>query len=124
MKEIKDDLMALPPNKTYKDKYYIGFFENNRLAAVMDLISGYPNDETAFIGFYMVHSGLQGTGVGSSIIAECLQYLKSVGFAKVGLGYVKNNPQAKAFWEKNKFKPTGVEKTQKLYTVVFMEKLL
>lgn len=124
VEEIKTDLNALPPNKSYKDKYYIGFYKNNRLVAVMDLISKYPNDETAFIGFFMVDSGLQGSGLGSSIIAECLQYLKSAGYAKVGLGYVKDNPQSKAFWEKNQFKPTGVEDIRKLYTVVFMEKQL
>lgn len=36
--QIKIDLMALPPNKTYKDKYYIGFYSNDTLVAVMDLI--------------------------------------------------------------------------------------
>lgn len=124
MEEIKSDLIALPPNKTIEDKYYIGFYESNQLIAVMDLICKYPNDDTAFIGFFMVNSKLQKAGIGSNIIAECLQYLKSVGYTKVRLGYVKNNPQSKAFWEKNHFKPTGVEVRQELYTAVVMEKII
>lgn len=123
-KEIKSDLTALPPNKTYEDKYYVGFFGGDQLMAVMDLIFKYPNEETAFIGFFMVNSKLQGCGVGSNIITECLQFLKCLGYAKVKLGYVKGNPQAKAFWEKNEFKPTGVESIQEYYTVAVIEKVL
>ena len=35
---ILDDMKALPPGKSYDDKYYIGFFENDSLVAIMDLI--------------------------------------------------------------------------------------
>lgn len=124
IEQIKTDLMALPPNKAYKDKYYIGFYNNHVLVAVMDLICRYPNDETAFIGFFMTNNNLQGTGIGTNIITECLQYLKSIGYKQVRLGYAKDNPQPRAFWEKNNFKPTGVEDIQEYYTVVVMKKIL
>lgn len=123
VKEIKSDLIALPPGKTYEDKYYIGFWENNQLIAVMDLILKYPDKETAFMGFFMVNIKLQGREVGSNIITECLQSLKRLGYAKVRLGYAKGNPQSKAFWIKNHFKPTGVESIQEHYTIVVMEHL-
>lgn len=42
------------------------------LIAVMDLILKYPNDETAFIGLFMVDSASQGKGTGTAIIEECL----------------------------------------------------
>lgn len=121
---IKSDMLALPPNKTYDDKYYIGFYQRNKLIAIMDLIGRYPNNETAFIGFFMVDKELQGSGIGTNIISECLQYLKSINYKKVKLGYVKENPQAKNFWIKNCFKPTGAEDTQEHYTVVIMERTL
>lgn len=123
-KGIKSDLMALPPDKTYEDKYYVGFWKANQLIAVMDLIFKYPDKETIFIGFFMVNGKLQGRGVGSNIITECLQFLKHLGYVKVRLGYVKGNPQAKAFWVKNEFKPTGVESIQEHYTVIAAEKVL
>ncbi len=44
-------MCALPLCKSMDDKYYIGYFENGCLIAVMDLIDGYPNAGTAFIGF-------------------------------------------------------------------------
>ena len=42
---ITEDMEALPPNKSYDDKYYIGFFENNTLVAIMDLILDYPTEK-------------------------------------------------------------------------------
>lgn len=85
-KVIKSDLIALPPCKDYDDKYYIGFYNNNQLMAVMDLILRYPDKETAFISFFMVNSKLQGQGVGTNLITECLQTLKRLGYIKVRLG--------------------------------------
>ena len=51
---IIEDMRALPPNKTYKDKYYIGFFRHTKLVAILDLILDYPNSSTAFIGLFML----------------------------------------------------------------------
>ena len=43
IKSIQDDLAALPKGKTYQDKYYVGFWEDNTLVAVLDLILKYPD---------------------------------------------------------------------------------
>ena len=94
---ITEDMHALPPNKEAKDKYYIGFFENETLAAIMDLILGYPARDIAFIGLFMVNMEYQGKGVGSRIIAECVKYLQTSGFNKIRLGVDS------AFWKKNGF---------------------
>lgn len=39
---ILDDMEALPPGKSREDKYYVGFFGGGSLAAIVDLILGYP----------------------------------------------------------------------------------
>ena len=57
---IADDMRALPPNKSHEDKYYIGFFNRTKLVAIMDLIVGFPNPSTAFIGLFMVDKSEQG----------------------------------------------------------------
>ncbi len=119
-----NDLQCLPPNKEYKDKYYVGFYENDQIIALMDLINKYPDNGTTFIGFFMMAASCQGKGIGTSIISDVLKYLKSLNFKKVQLGYVKGNNQARSFWEKNSFLFTGVEKKQEKYTVIVMEKIL
>lgn len=119
---IRADMKALPPGKDYHDKYYIGFFAGEMLAAIMDLITGYPDDDTAWIGLFMVEQSVQQKGVGSGIIEEVCDCLKAAGFARVRLGYAKGNPQSEAFWLKNGFQKTGVERPAEGYTVVLMEK--
>ena len=49
---ILDDMKALPPNKEMCDKYYVGYYKGEELIAVMDLIMEYPDEKTAFIGFF------------------------------------------------------------------------
>ena len=65
---IRADMAALPPRKTMEDKYYLGFYEGDRLIAVMDLILGFPKEETAFVGFFMVNKEVQGKGVGTALM--------------------------------------------------------
>ena len=100
---IVEDMKALPPNKGYDDKYYIGFFEGDSLVANMDLILGYPTDEIAFIGLFMTNVQHQNKGVGSQIIGDVCSSLKQLGFKKVRIGVDKGNPQSNSFWKKNGF---------------------
>lgn len=118
---IQSDMKALPPNTTDEQKHYIGFYENNNLVAVMDLIECFPNDETAFIGFFMMNAELQGRGIGKQIIQELVEELRKEYFY-IRLGYVKGNVQAEQFWLKNRFEKTGVESKTDDYIIVVMQK--
>ena len=121
---LLEDLSALPPNKTLADKFFVGFYQENHLVAICDLILGYPNAATAFIGLFMVNANFQGQGIGTKIIQEICGYLKELSFIFIQLAYVKGNPQSKAFWEKNGFLPTGVEHTLPEYTKIVMQRKL
>ena len=121
---ILEDMQALPPKKTYDDKYYIGFWEGNKLVALMDLILNYPNNHTAFIGLFMLAKAAQGHGVGSDIISDFCQYIKDQGYSFVRLGYAKGNPQSKAFWAKNGFEETGIECVNPNCKIIVLQKSL
>lgn len=73
------------------------------LVAIMDLIDGYPDEDCTYIGFFMMNKEIQGKGLGSSIISEALDYLKSIGFTSCRLAIDKDNPQSNHFWKKNGF---------------------
>lgn len=120
---IKKDMQALPPGKVLEDKYYLGFWEDANLLAVMDLILKYPNNNTVFIGFFMMHADKQGEGIGSEIIKEVCTYLKKE-FSFIRLGYVKGNKQSESFWIKNSFQPTGIISHTENYDIVIMQKAL
>lgn len=117
---VRQDMLALPPGRTMSDKYYFGFFDNGGLIAVMDLISGYPDEETAFIGFFMMAAEKQGRGAGSRLIQDVLKELKRSGFDRVRLCINKGNPQSSHFWYKNGFVPLK-EVTRGEETVILAE---
>ena len=121
---IIDDLNALPPNKEMKDKYFLGFYKGDSLAAVMDLIVDFPEEKVAYIGFFMVEMELQGQGLGTEVISDCMDYLKELGYQKVRLAIDEGNPQSQAFWTKNLFQKTGQRVPNDISAYLPMERML
>ena len=121
---IRRDMQALPPGKEMRDKHYLGFFSGSRLTAVLDLIDGYPDPETAFFGFFMVDVSFQHQGIGSAVITELCESLKEQGFREIRLCRAKGNPQPEAFWRKNGFRETGVLYDTGTCTVIVLQKRL
>lgn len=119
---ILQDMRALPPGKTLADKFYLGFFEQENLIAVMDLIFGYPDRHTAFLGLFMMRRERQGQGIGSAIIRECFDFAKQRGMRTIRLAFAKGNRQSEGFWKKNGFEETGVETDKGAYTAVVLQK--
>ena len=120
---IKEEMAALPKGKEPKDKYYLGFWDNGELAAVMDLIVKYPDPKTAWIGFFMMDAAMQGKGNGTRLIEEICCCLKN-DFSFIELGYIKGNRQSEHFWLKNKFHPTGRISQAEHYEIIVMQRTL
>ena len=97
IESVLNDLRALPPGKRLKDKFYLGFFNDNQLVAVMDYIVSFPQEDTIFIGLFMVDIKESGKGIGSYIIDEALNVFKREGYVKVRLAYMKGNSQSSRF---------------------------
>ena len=100
---VLNDLHITPPGIEMSSKFYVGFYDNTALVAIMDLIKGYPDGDSGYIGFFMVNNQLQGKQIGTGIIQEVCQYLKKIGITTVLLGIDKENPQSNHFWKKNGF---------------------
>ena len=104
---ILDDMEALPPGKSREDKYYVGFFDGWSLVAIMDLILGYPEKNTAFIGLFMTDVPFQHRVLCSLIFSVLAAYRSACGCENIRLGVDKGNPQSHAFWTKNRFQTIG-----------------
>lgn len=120
---IKKDMKVLPPKTTMKDKFYVGFFKGNELVAVLDLIFNYPNSNSIFIGFFMMHKKYQRHGIGSQIVQEILAHIPTP-YTEAHLGVASKNEISKKFWQKNGFNFTGKEYQQPHYTVQIMNRKL
>lgn len=121
---LKESMTALPRGMTMENKIFAGFYQGGCLIALLDLILGYPDCNTAFIGWFMMHKALQGEGIGSAIVKDILSCVKKEGFSYVRLGYIKGNAESESFWKKNGFLPTGSESKTDDYTIVVMERAL
>lgn len=121
---LKETLTALPLGKTPADKHFVGFYDNNRLIAILDLIENYPVKGIIWIGWFMTDMHLHNTGLGTTIISALCVYLRQNNFQSIALGYIKGNQQAKNFWLKQGFHPYGDEIEEDLYTIIKMQKEL
>lgn len=99
---ILHDLKIFPKNSCIENKYYVGYFKNKELVAVMDWINHYPKENTCFIGFFMVDAKYQHLGIGSKIMKEFLDSIDTC-YEEVHLGWMKENKEAQKFWLKHGF---------------------
>ena len=121
-KNLAADLTALPPRRTPADKHFFGWFEGDRLVAMMDLIWRHPQDDMAFIGWFIVDSAHQGKGLGRRLVNDVLAMLKAQGVMEVRLGRIAGNPQSEHFWRVLGFMENGMGYDTDDYHVTVMAK--
>ena len=124
IQNIREELTNLPPGKTINDLYFVGFYKENQLVAIVHFIIKWPDINTAYIGWFMVNKDMQGMGIGKKLIGELCVCLKNEGFKYVKLGCIKNNVEAISFWIKNEFSFVGSEIDTGSYIVISMQKKL
>lgn len=118
------DLTALPPRRTLADKHFFGWFEGEKLVAMMDLIWRHPKPDMAFIGWFIVDGERQGCGLGRRLVGDVLAMLKREGVREVRLGRIEGNPQSEHFWRMCGFAENGLGYDTEDYHVVVMAKTL
>lgn len=121
---LEEDLAAVPEGKTLEDKYWLGFFQEEDLIALLELVTSYPEDNTAYVGLFMVAADRQGHGLGTQLMNQVFAWLKEGGFAWVELSYTYGNAQSERFWFKNGFFPTGAIRPMDDYVAISLQKHL
>lgn len=106
------------------DRFYAAFRREGALIAVADLILGYPDAATAYIGLFMVDAAVQGQGIGSRIFSGLADALRQEGFARVRLACMQGNRQSEGFWRHNGFLPTGEVRETAHGTALLMQRAL
>lgn len=82
----------------------------NRLVGVIDLVRGYPDRGTVFIGLLLVHRAERGHGVGSDILGAAAHRVRETWpeAERWRLAVVDTNVEvAGPFWDQAGFEPTG-----------------
>lgn len=105
-------ISRVPEGAGESDKYFVGFYEKDRLVSVLDLITGYPEKDDAFIGWFMVDGQFQRQGIGSQIFADVRAAMAGQGYDYLSLYCEKENAEAIAFWQAQGFKATAEDSTR------------
>lgn len=121
-KESLTEVISNVSAESDSGKYFVGFYDNGALIAIADIIVGYPEGDSAFIGWYVVDGNMQRKGIGSQIFADIRANLKSIGTNRISLGCVKENETAVNFWKGLGFTALDDEKQVGRHTVVTYER--
>ncbi len=125
MQSLTDIISEVPEGSAPESKHFVGFYgDDGSLVAVLDLITGYPEKDDAFIGWFMVDAELQGQGIGSQLFADIRAAMKGQGYDYLSLGVIKENAEAVSFWEKQGFSFSGKETQRDGRTIAHMERAI
>ena len=120
---LTEVITMLPDGTSPGSKYFVGFYNaDDVLVAVMDLITGYPEDDDAFVGWLMVDGEMQGRGIGSGIFADVRAAMKAAGYDFMALAVIKGNEEAMKFWKEQGFRVDKETVSTEGYDVYMMSR--
>ena len=106
VESLTEIISRIPDGVDQGNKHFVGFYEKDKLVALLDLITGFPEKDDAFIGWFMVDGQMQRQGIGSRIFADVRAAMAGQGYDYLALSCEKANKEAIAFWKAQGFKAT------------------
>ncbi|MBR5595890.1 MAG: GNAT family N-acetyltransferase [Lachnospiraceae bacterium] len=106
VESLTEIISRVPGDNNMNEKYFVGFYDKDCLVSVLELITGYPEKDDAFIGWFMVDGHLQRQGIGSQIFADVRAAMAGQGYDYLSLQCEKDNVDAIAFWQAQGFVAT------------------
>jgi len=104
-----ETLRELPPGIGYHQKFVFLVQWQNQFIGVSDLILGYPDDRTAFVGLLLLDEAWQGQGFGRKAYQLIEEFVLQRNFQNIRLAVVESNPVI-TFWKNNGFLEIGISK--------------
>jgi RimJ/RimL family protein N-acetyltransferase len=100
---------ALPAGKTSKDDYFFGIYLAAQMIGCADLLRGYPDEKTAFLGLLLISEAYQNKGLGVRACAELEKIALTWPEISVIRGsVVQSNNVVVSFWERMGAVDTGL----------------
>jgi RimJ/RimL family protein N-acetyltransferase len=121
---------ALPQGKTPKDDYFFGIYLGAQMVGCADLLRGYPDEKTAFLGLLLISEPHQNKGLG---VRACMELEKmALTWQEVSVirgSVVESNAIVVSFWKRMGGVDTGIRRPYvagdvKSESIIFEKKLI
>ncbi|MBF7688830.1 GNAT family N-acetyltransferase [Acinetobacter sp. EC24] len=100
---IDQDLLAVPQGCSLDAKFFYGIYEKTQMIGCLDLIRGYPNENTIFIGLLLFITARQGLGYGPQALEFVIQKAIQWNCPQLRIAIVQSNIKAISFWLREGF---------------------
>jgi len=105
----RETFEALPPGKTYDDKFVFGIYFGTEIIGCVDLIDGFPNSSTAMLGLLLLRESHQKQGLGKQAYHAVEQFIAGrPHLTAVRIGVIATNEIAFPFWRSLGFVENGI----------------
>lgn len=95
-------LRVCPPGIGEDDKFVLAVLEGEERLGCVDLVRGYPDEQTAYLGLLLLKEPHQGHG--SELLRRLTAMATSWGCTAMRLGVIETNLPALHFWSKHGFR--------------------
>jgi len=89
IESIIEDKNDIPPGSNFQDKYYKIISINSQDIGIIDYIINYPDEDTVYIGLFMINGDFHRQGYGKAFIEEFTANMKGKGYHRLRLGVLK-----------------------------------
>jgi RimJ/RimL family protein N-acetyltransferase len=103
--------VQLPPGKTPEDDYFFGVYLRDQMIGCADLLRGYPDEKTAYLGLVLISERYQNRRLG---VRACMELEKvALSWPEISIirgSVVQTNEVVLKFWERLGAVDTGVRR--------------
>ena len=86
---------AIPPGRAREDKFLYTIERDARLVGMIDLIRGYPEPATWYLGFLFIAKAFRAAGLGRATLHALYGHARAQGGKALRLGVVEDNARAR-----------------------------
>ena len=102
---------AIPEGFDLTKKFVIGIKLNSELVGCIDVLRGFPSEETLMLGLLLLKEKIQGQGIGKISFNQLLSYVGNwTEIKKIRISVVKSNGDVLNFWQKLGIVENGIRK--------------
>ncbi len=119
----------LPEGKSYEDKFVFGVYRVGEMVGCADLVRGYPDPATVYLGLLLISQRYQRQGIGRRAFELLEEFARGWGTCdRIRLAVIRTNEVVIPFWRRLGFEATGEVRPYRYGSVasesILMEKRL